>query len=300
MQVACVGECMIELSQLDLDNGQARVGFAGDSLNTAVYLARLRAGVSYVTNLGKDAFSDRMLAMFAEEGIDCGLIGRHETRLPGIYSIEVDPTGERSFRYWRDNSAARTLFSGVGPELADLGRFEVIYLSGITLAILPDPIRQALIGRLAGLKDAGHRIVFDSNYRPRLWADAAEARSAFEAMWRACSLALPSFDDEEKLYPGTSPAQVMERIGSLGVAEIVLKNGAAGPAIRVDGRQIETLLARAGSVVDTTGAGDSFNAGYLAARLKGAEPKVAAEAGHRLACHVIAYPGAVIAKSAMP
>ena len=300
VRVACIGECMIELSQLDLVTGQAHVGFAGDTLNTAVYLARLRDGVSFLTNLGTDAFSTRMLAMFAEEGIDCGLIGRHEARLPGIYSIEVDAAGERSFRYWREASAARTLFSGVGPRLDDLGRFQVIYLSGITLAILPEQVRADLIERLSALRDAGHRVVFDSNYRPRLWSDAATARGAFDAMWTACSLAMPSLDDEELLYPGSSLVQVMDRIAGLGAPEIVLKNGAAGPLIRADGRQLQTALPRAERVVDTTGAGDSFNAGYLDARLAGASPEAAAAAGHRLACHVIAYPGGVIPKSAMP
>lgn len=300
VQVACIGECMIELSQLDLDSGRAHVGFAGDTLNTAVYLARLRQGVSYLTNLGTDAFSSRMLAMFAEEGIDCGLIGRHEARLPGIYSIEVDAAGERSFRYWREASAARTLFGGIGPSLDDLARFKVIYLSGITLAILPAEVRADLTRRLQALRGAGHQIVFDSNYRPRLWPDKATAKAAFDAMWASCSLALPSFDDEEKLCPGTSLDQVMDRIAGLGVAEIVLKNGAAGPLIRADGRQVQTAFFRAQKVVDTTGAGDSFNAGYLAARLNGAGAEVAAAAGHRLACQVIAHPGAVIPRSAMP
>ena len=299
-KVACIGECMIELSQLDLIGGHSRIGFAGDTLNTAVYLARLRPGVSYLSNLGTDAFSARMLAMFAAEGIDCSLIGRHPTRLPGLYSIEVDATGERSFRYWRDNSAARTLFSDVGPTLNDLDRFGVIYLSGITLAILPDAIRTALIDRLASLRHAGHQIVFDSNYRPRLWPDPATARVAFDAMWAACTLALPSFDDENMLYPGMGLAQVVDRISDLGATEVVLKNGAAGPLIRANGRQVQTTLPQATTIVDTTGAGDSFNAGYLAARLAGAGPEAAAAAGHRLACHVIAHPGGVIPNEAMP
>ena len=176
----------------------------------------------------------------------------------------------------------------------------MIYLSGITLAILPEPVRGDLIRRLAGLRDAGHQVVFDSNYRPRLWQDQATARAAFDAMWAACSLALPSFDDEEKLYSGITLAGVVERIAGLGVPEIVLKNGAAGPLIRAEGRQVQTAFSPAEKVVDTTGAGDSFNAGYLAARLDGAEPTVAAAAGHLLASHVIAHPGGVIPKSAMP
>lgn len=291
---------MIELSQIDPILGQAHVGFAGDTLNTAIYLARLRPGVSYLTNLGTDGFSSRMLAMFAEERLECGLIGRHPSRLPGIYLIEVDASGERSFRYWREASAARTLFSGIGPSLDDLAGFEVIYLSGITLAILPAETRAALIERLAALRAAGHQIVFDSNYRPPLWPDEAAARAAFDAMWATCTLALPSYDDEEKLYPGLSPAQTVKRIADLGAPEIVLKNGAAGPLLWLQGNGEQTDLPRAEKVVDTTGAGDSFNAGYLAARLAGAQSQAAALAGHRLARHVIAHPGGVIPRSAMP
>ena len=176
----------------------------------------------------------------------------------------------------------------------------VIYLSGITLAILADRPRADLIQRLTVLRAAGCQIVFDSNYRPRLWPDDTSARAAFAAMWATCSLALPSFDDEDRLYPGTTPAEVIDRIAALGAPEIVLKNGAAGPLIRASGRQVQCALPRADRVVDTTGAGDSFNAGYLAARLGGAGPMDAAAAGHRLACHVIAHPGGVIPRGAMP
>ena len=302
-RIACIGECMIELSQVDLASGQARIGFAGDTLNTAVYLARLGGTgttVSYLTTLGTDAFSTRMIDGFQAEGIDTALIGRDPDRLPGLYAIETDATGERSFRYWRDTAAARRLFTGPGPTLNDLAQFDVIYLSGITLAILPPDMRQALTGRLGQLRAAGHRIVFDPNHRPRLWPDDASARAAFDAAWRATTLALPSFDDEERLHPGTTPAQVLARIAAFGVPEIVLKNGASGPLIGFGGAVTQTHLPRAARVIDTSGAGDSFNAGYLAARLAGANPATAAAAGHRLASTVIAHHGAVIPRSAMP
>ncbi len=289
---------MIELGQLSLDDGLAHIGFAGDTLNTAIYLSRLMPGqVSYVTNLGTDTFSDRMQAVFAAEGIDCSLIGQHPTRLPGIYAIETDPKGERSFRYWREASAARTLFSSVGASLDDLAGFDVIYLSGITLAILPPDIRAALIARLKSLRNMGHQVVFDSNYRPQLWSDAATARATFVAMWAACSLALPSFDDEKRLYPDTAPGQVLDRIG---VAEIALKNGSIGPLIRSDSLDLQTKFAAATQVVDTTGAGDSFNAGYIAARLAGQSPHQAAAAGHDLARCVIRHHGAICPRDAMP
>jgi 2-dehydro-3-deoxygluconokinase len=299
-RIACIGECMIELSQLDLDAGRAAVGFAGDTANTAAYLSRLGTDVSYVTNLGQDAFSKRMIAMFESEGMDCSLIGRHETRLPGIYSIEVDPAGERSFRYWRNESAARTLFSGVGAQLADLDQFDVIYVSGITLAILPPNVRADLVAHLGGLRDAGRMVVFDTNYRPRLWPDADTARAAFAAMWGACSLGFPSFDDEQALYAGATQEDVLLRLAGLGVAEIALKNGAGGPVLFAKGDIDRPTFPKATKVVDTSGAGDSFNAGYLAARLTGADPQTAAAAGHDLALAVIAHHGALIPREGMP
>ena len=291
---------MIELNHIDLVQGAARIGFAGDTLNTSIYLSRLGCDVSYITNLGMDAFSRQMLHRFKAEGINCGLIGQHETCLPGVYAIETDHSGERSFHYWREASAARTLFSDIGASLADLSGFDVIYLSGITLAILPPTVRAALIACAKALKGAGKQVVFDTNYRHRLWPDEATARASFEAMWAATSVALPSYDDEERLYPGLSPLQIIERIAGFGPQEMVLKNGARGPMIRAHGKTVQTAMAPAARVVDTSGAGDSFNAGYLAARFRGEAPLQAAAAGHRLASAVICHHGAVIAREAMP
>ena len=299
-RIACVGEAMVEIARIDLREGSARVGVAGDTLNAAIYLARLGGAVSYVTTLGTDALSDGMVEAMAAEGLDTALVGRHPTRLPGLYAIELDARGERSFRYWREASAARTLFGGVGPSLDDLGAFDVVVLSGITLAVLPAQVRAALIARLGAMKAEGRTVAFDPNYRPRLWPDAATAREAMAAMWRATTLGLPSLDDEAALHPGATPEAVLERLTALGVPEIVLKDGAAGPIIRLGPETIHPALPPAPAVVDTSGAGDSFGAAYLMARLGGASPAEAAEAGHALAGRVIAHHGAVIPRSAMP
>lgn len=298
-RVACLGEVMVELSRLDLAEGTARLGVAGDTYNVAVYLARLLGGgVDYVTVLGRDALSDRMVEAMAAEGIGTGLVRRHPTRLPGLYAIELDAAGERSFRYWREASAARTLFGEAGPSLDDLGAFDVILLSGITLAILPEEVRARLVARLGALRAEGRVVAFDGNYRPRLWPDPEAAREAFEAVWRAATVALPSLDDEAALRPGVTPAAVAARLAGLGVAEIAVKNGSAGPLLGPGARPLD--LAPAPRVVDSSGAGDSFDAGYLAARLKGADPEAAARAGHRLAAAVVGHHGAVIPRGAMP
>lgn len=297
IRIGCIGEAMIELGEFDLAAGTARIGFAGDALNTAIYLARrLPAGfgVDFITNLGVDRISDRMLVALTAEGIGITGIGRVEDRLPGLYAIETDAQGERTFHYWREQSAARTLFSGPGTGLVDLARLKVIYLTGITLAILPVPVRQRLIATLKARRKAGAMVVFDPNYRARLWRDAVTARACFAAMAQATDLALPGFDDEQQLYPGTTPEQVLARFAAFGVKEIVLKNGAAGVMVWHGGQILHPALACAAAVVDSTGAGDAFNAGYLAARLQAAGPEAAALAGHSLACRVIGTHGAIL------
>lgn len=298
MRVACVGEAMVELSRVDLPGGRATVGVAGDTYNMAVYLARLLGpgAVSYLTVLGSDALSDGMVSAMRAEGIDTALVGRHPERLPGLYAIELDGGGERSFRYWREASAARTLFGGVGATFEDLATFDVVALSGITLAILPPDLRSALLARLRTLGLAGRGVVFDGNYRPRLWPDATTARESMDAAWATATIALPSFDDEVALRPGLSPSAALARIAALGAGEVVLKNGAAGPSLASG----PLRLPAASRVVDTSGAGDSFGAAYLAARLRGEAPDQAARAGHALACVVVAHPGAVIPRGAMP
>lgn len=299
LRIASIGECMIELSDLDAPDGRVALGVAGDTLNTAVYLARaLPAGlarVSYVTALGEDRFSDRILDFIASEGLETGLIARRADRVPGLYAIETDASGERRFRYWRAQSAARTMFAEGAVPMTALAGFDLLYLSGITLAILPPGDRDALLAQLSALKADGARIVFDSNYRPHLWPDADTARKAMETAWSACTLALPSLDDECALWGDAGAEEALARIAASGVPEIALKRGAEGPALWCDGPAPTPDCPPATNVVDTTAAGDSFNAGYLAARLQGHSPVHAAEAGHALASRVIAQTGAIVA-----
>jgi 2-dehydro-3-deoxygluconokinase len=295
-RIACIGEVMVELSDLAAPDGRATVGIAGDTFNTAIYLARTLAGsgwrVDYVTALGTDSLSERMLGAMAEEGIGSSLVARLPDRLPGLYAIELDPGGERRFLYWRSESAARAMFDAGAVPMSALAGFDVIYLSGITLAILPPEARSRLADVCAKRRAAGATVVFDSNFRPRLWPDAATARAAMEAMWRATTIGLPSRDDEEALWGAAPPAAVLDRLAGWGVGEVALKDGAAGPVL--SGGAHEGRYPPAPKVVDTTAAGDSFNAGYLAARLTGADPVAAAEAAHALASRVIGHRGAIL------
>ena len=298
IRIACLGEAMVELSNLDPQGRRIDFGIAGDTLNTAIYLKRIlgaEAEVSYLTALGDDAYSDRMVAFMEEEGLDTSRIARIGDRLPGIYAINLDAQGERNFAYWRSESAARSMFAEGALDMASLGEFDVVFLSGITLAILPAEHRDRLAGQCSRLRAMGRTVAFDTNYRPRLWDSVEAARDAFTTMWGATTIALPSRDDEARLHPGETVGEVFERLARRGVREIALKDGAQGAHLWADGRELPrgTYLPAA-RVVDTTAAGDSFDAGYLAARLQGRPVEEAAQAAHALASRVIGVRGAIL------
>jgi 2-dehydro-3-deoxygluconokinase len=299
MKVASLGECMIEFSQSH--DGSFRRGFGGDTLNTALYLARLGIDTSYVTALSDDGLSEEMLAAWRDEGIKTDLVMRAAGRLPGLYMIERDARGERTFLYWRDRAPAREFF-----ELADetqikrLAQFDWLYLSGISLSLYGEAGRARLRECLAAVRHNGGRIAFDGNYRPRGWSDAATARRAFADILPNIDLALPTFEDEQALFGDENLDQCIARYRASGVNEIVIKRGALGCVIAIDGDCSEIPPPELVEPLDTTAAGDSFNAGYLAARINGASPRDAAMAGHRLAGAVIMSPGAVIPRASMP
>jgi 2-dehydro-3-deoxygluconokinase len=303
--VYAIGECMIEL-QKHGEQGTLDYRFGGDTLNTAVYMARLLdpavADIAYVTGLGVDGMSAEMLAAWEREGIATASVLRLPDRLPGIYMIETDPDGERRFHYWRRDSAARHWMAAPGAErvLAQLAEARMVYLSGISVAILSPADRDRLVATLARCRAAGGKVVFDNNYRPRLWDSADTARDVYGRVLAHADIALLTLDDEVALYGPGDAIDAIERTRALGVGEVVVKCGAAPAFVWHDGWTFEVTPDPVQDVIDTTAAGDSFGAGYMAARLAGMGPEAAARAGHRLAGTVIRYRGAIIPRDAMP
>jgi len=264
-------------------------GMAGDSFNTAVYLARAGLAVSYLTRLGDDPFSDEMVAFLRREGIDDRCVERCPGRLPGLYTISNDADGERRFHYWRDTAPVRSLFARE-PQLPD--ELDLFYLTGITLAVTRDHLEQ-LLALLDRLRDGGCRVAFDPNYRPALWDDAEQARRHCQALLARCDIALPTLDDDVALWSVRDVQDCHEFYAGHGIAEIVVK-GPALTAYAWGGGDTAQRRAQALPAVDTTGAGDSFNAGYLAARLGGANLAAALAAGQDLAADVVQHRGAIL------
>ncbi|MGR5133223.1 sugar kinase [Vibrio alfacsensis] len=302
-RIALLGECMIELNGAPF--GAMTQAYGGDSLNTAVYLARCangKVGVEYVSALGTDAISDGMISRWQEEGVGTELVLRDGTRQPGLYLIQLDEQGERTFLYWRNQSAARYMvqhaeFAQVAAALANV---DMVYLSGISLAILPEEDRVQLINMLTQLSQQGVEIAFDSNYRPALWRDAGEARECYRQILAITDLALVTNDDEQNLWGDGDEEQTLVRLQVAGVKKAVVKMGAKGNLFQDFGLETRQTIATTPveTVIDTTSAGDSFNAGFLAGYLQGKDAEQCSRQGHQLAGIVIQHKGAIIPKQA--
>ncbi len=297
-RIVTMGEGMIEISGGLGASG--RVGHGGDVLNVSIALARLGHRPAFLTALGSDQWSADLMAAWQEEGIDTSLIARHPQRVPGLYGVTVDSTGERSFTYWRQASAARDLFALPETQtlLDEAGEADLLFLSGITLSLYDADGRAAILALAKGLRARGGDVVFDGNYRRRGWQDVAEARAAFDALAPAVSIALPTCEDETVVYGDTTPEAIAARWHAAGAREVVVKLGADGAYVAAAGDAF-IVPTQAIRPIDTTGAGDAFDAGYISARLKGADPHAAALVGHRLAGITIRHPGAIPPRAAI-
>lgn len=296
-RVVVIGEGMLEA--VAEPGGGWRMGYGGDTLNTAIHLTRLGCDVAFLSALGEDPFSRGLREAWAAEGLDVSTVLTDPERQPGLYAIRTDAEGERSFTYWRDTSAARRTFAlpGLDVALERLADADLILFSLISLAVLPDAGRQTLLSACDPLRRRG-RVAFDGNYRPRLWASAAQARAARDAALTISDIGLPTLADEQLMVPSDA-AGVLDAKGVAdawrrgGAAEVVVKLGSEGCRLPDDRIAPPPRLV---SPIDTSGAGDAFNAGYLASRLRGEGPEMAARAGQTLAAWVITRPGAIPAR----
>lgn len=300
MRVISIGECMVELAPAD--GGLYAMGFAGDTFNTAWYLRQLlseSSTVSYLSAVGTDAVSDRMVGFMAAEGIDVGLVQRIAGRSVGLYLIQLN-NGERSFAYWRSSSAAKLLAEDAAKLDAALRGADLIYLSGVTLAILSADARSRLTTSLAHAKARGSRIAFDPNIRPVLWPEAQTMRQAITDLSAHADIVLPSYDDEARHFGDPDPVATAQRYAATGASVVVVKDGPQ-PVITWEAGRSAThnVPAPTTPVLDTTAAGDSFNAAFLASYLMDANVTKAVEAGISLSARVISGKGALV-RSAQP
>ncbi|MDU9006282.1 sugar kinase [Sedimentitalea todarodis] len=294
-RIVSIGECMVELAPSSIE-GSFQIGFAGDTMNTAWYLRQLLGEdhqVDYLSAVGQDAISDQMLGFLEDAGIGTDPILRLPGLTVGLYMIQLQD-GERSFSYWRGQSAARHLASDTTHIGRALNGAQIAFFSGITLAILSEADRKKLLETLSSFRGGGGTVVFDPNLRPRLWETPDIMTASIMAAARVSNTVLPSHEDEATWFGDADPEATMARYIEAGAQTVVVKNGPGEILISDNGTISRVSPVAASKVVDTTAAGDSFNAGFLAAQLAGKPIKQAVAEGAALAGRVIQSRGALM------
>ncbi len=299
-RVAVVGEVIIELARGD--DGRFRLGYAGDTFNVAVYLARAGVTTTFVTALGEDPYSDAVVALAAAEGIASDLMLRIRGRLPGLAVLDTDASGARQSYEWRGEAPVRDLFElPHWARLAEgLAKANLVYFSGITLSLYSNVGVGRFLATLEAIRGKGAKIAFDGNFRPGGWrGDLSRARTVFIETLKRVDIALPTYDDEAVLWGDPSPEATVARLQAFGIAEIVVKNGPSSALLAAGGKTDLIPVPEVLVPVDSTAAGDGFNAAYIAARLAGEGPAQAAASAHRLAGQVIRHRGALMPRTAV-
>ncbi len=215
--------------------------------------------------------------------------------------VDTDPAGHRRAYSWREGAPARDLF-----ELPDWSRVaDGLLKAKIDLfhrhhaVALFQQRARPLPGRARDGAPTGVKVAFDGNFRPRGWGgDLSRTRKVFLEALKRVDIALPAYDDEAVLWGDPSPEATVERLQAFGIGEIVVKNGPNSALVAAGGASEFVPVPEVVVPVDTTAAGDSFNAAYLAARVGGKGPKEAAAEAHRLAGQVIRHRGALMPRAA--
>ena len=286
--------------------GPCVLSYGGDTFNTSVYLRRCASRqaieVSYATGLGVDPLSLQLKQAWNGFGLNLSAIQSIDGKLPGMYLIETDDKGERSFHFWRESSAARAYFQAAETALEkNAHTYDCIYFSGISLAILDDASRQRLFSLLKKVRATGCRVVFDNNFRPKLWPSLEVAQQVYREAFSVCHTAMITLDDHQAIFAKPHLDDALRHAQSLDIPEVLIKRGADNTLVReaMSAPWQSIATERVERVIDTTAAGDSFAAGYLSRRLLGESAVASAAFGNRLAARVIQHRGALIPETAM-
>ncbi len=300
MNIVAFGECMLEMSRPQKNQKKFELNYAGDSYNFLYYLNRFQSDLNfqthYITALGDDPFSDEMLAHWQSLNISIDLVTRIKGKLPGLYFVENDSFGERYMYYYRNDAAAKLCLDQNYYDMLinKLTQIDYFFLSSISIAILSAEGKQNLIQLLKLLKEKNTTIIYDINYRQKLWPDNKQAIDTIQTYLPFIDIAIPTFTDEQQLYGDETPQQTIARYLSFGDKKVIIKRGAEACIFATKNHSVEIPSIENINVIDTTAAGDSFNAGFLAGLLQSGDEISAIKSAHHLASQVIQYQGTLL------
>ncbi|MGJ8693983.1 MAG: sugar kinase [Thalassotalea sp.] len=294
-----IGECMMELRNQSATS--LAKSFAGDTYNAAVYAKRYAPSteIKYLSAVGEDFFSYEMIAAWQSEGLSTEFIATSADLPIGVYAINTDQHGERSFTYWRKGSAASQMMSLIDTDLilSKADEIETVYFSGITLAILSEADKGALIAFIESLKAKGAKIAFDPNYRPKMWDSKEHAIAWAEKAYSISDIVFPGLEDHQDMFDQQDKEAIIKFFEQYSASEIIVKCGKDG--VYTYGTEGESHLpfTPAPKQIDSTAAGDSFAGTYLGARSVGKSVADSVVVAAEVARIVVQHPGGIIDKS---
>jgi 2-dehydro-3-deoxygluconokinase len=263
--IVSIGEPLIEFNRPREGDGRTWLqGFGGDSQNVAIAAARQGAFAGYLTSLGQDWMGDAFLDLWKAEGVDASRVSRHPTAPTGVSFVTHTETGHK-FDYLRQNSAASLMQPETLP-VDYIAGARFFHLSAIGQAI-SESARATCDAAITAARAAGAKISYDTNLRLRLW-DVDTARRTIDATIARCDIALPSLDDSQQLTGLKSPDDIADFYLGLGAPLVALKMAAEGCLIATPSERIR-LPRHPVTLVDATGAGDTFDGAFLARLLAG-------------------------------
>jgi 2-dehydro-3-deoxygluconokinase len=293
MDLVALGEPMLEFAAEErarLGSVQRfRRGWGGDTSNTVVAAARLGASTGYVSRIGGDEFGSSFMSLWKREGVDASRVVVEPEGFTGIYFISVRQDGEHDFTYYRNGSAASRLSPhDLDPEY--LSRARILHTSGISQAISKS-CRAAVEAAIDIVHRGGGLVSYDANVRPKL-APLPVLREMFQVAVSKADMVFVSEEDLGHLYPNSDSAEASGRVLSFGPDLVVLRRGRAGCQVLSGGENIP-VPGWPEDPVDSTGAGDAFNAGFLVSWLEGRSLEEAARFANAVGALTVGGLGAV-------
>ncbi|HTR87648.1 MAG TPA: sugar kinase [Reyranella sp.] len=263
--IVSLGEPLIEFNRPKEGDGFTWLqGFGGDSQNVAIAAARQGAKAGYLTSLGQDWMGDAFLDLWKSEGVDSSRVTRHATAPTGVSFVTHSAAGHK-FDYLRKNSAA----SLMTPEtLAKdyIAGAKVFHVSAIGQAI-SETARATCAAAITAAREAGVKVSYDTNLRLRLW-DIELARRVIDETIARCDVALPSIDDSQQLTGLKTADDIADYYLKLGAPVVALKMAHEGCLIATKDKRLRLPPHRV-TLVDATGAGDTFDGSFLTRLLAG-------------------------------
>ena len=293
INVCSIGEAMIEIS--NIKNSLYNQSFAGDTLNFCNYLDKKKLNAFFLSAIGKSEINQSLLNFVKSKKISTKYIKQINQFEIGLYLIKNKDNGEKQFFYWRDESAAKQYFNNIDflNLYKELKNFDYIYFSGITLSIIHISKLNNFIKLLKLLKSKKIKIVFDFNIRPSRW-NKKNLNIFLDSVLKFVDICFLSGEDMNYWKNKNNIKSYEQIVRKYKLKHSIFRKNAKFTYVFLNKTRYVFKNKLLKKVVDTSGAGDGFNAAYLSNFIVNNDPVLALKAGSSLGSKIVMKKGAIV------